>query len=181
MEAQGSGEWLLRLEFRFQQHPERHPGVTWATAHERLHGNIKTWPALAWMEDTGGEPDVVGIEEGTGRLMICDCAAQSPVGRRSLCYDERARLARRENRPAGSAVAQAEAMGLQILNESQYRRLQCLGEFDTKSSSWIETPQPIRILGGALFCDRRYDAVFTYHNGAESYYAARGFRAILMV
>jgi hypothetical protein len=133
------------------------------------------------MEASGGEPDVIGQDRSTGKFIFCDCAAESPLGRRSLCYDREALNARKENRPAGSALEMALAMGVELLTEGQYRELQRLGEFDTKTSSWIATPQDVRALGGALFCDRRYDKVFVYHNGAQSYYAARGFRSLLRV
>ena len=137
--------------------------------------------SLRQMEDTGGEPDVIGQDEATGRVTLCDCAAESPSGRRSLCYDQDALDARKEHKPQGSAVEMAAAMGIQLLTEEQYRALQRLGEFDIKTSSWVSTPPQVRLLGGALFCDRRYGQVFVYHNGAQSYYAARGFRGWLQV
>jgi hypothetical protein len=133
------------------------------------------------MEQTGGEPDVIGRDEATGEFVFCDCSAESPSGRRSLCYDRKALDSRKENKPSGNAVEMAALMGIEILTEQQYRELQQLGEFDKKTSSWVNTPAKIRDLGGALFCDRRYDQVFVYHNGAESYYAARGFRGLLKV
>lgn len=133
------------------------------------------------MESSGGEPDVIAYDKKSGQVLFCDCAAESPAGRRSLCYDRAALDSRKENKPAGSAVEAAAAMGVELLDEQQYRELQLLGEFDTKTSSWVATPRNVRALGGALFCDRRYDTVFVYHNGAQSYYAARGFRALFRV
>lgn len=173
---------LAVLEARFAQHPQRHAGLAWRDVAARL----KAAPAavlssLAAMEDTGGEPDVTAQDPASGALVFCDCAAESPAGRRSLCYDAEAWHARKENRPAGSALDTAARMGVTLLDEAQYRALQQLGEFDLKTSSWIATPPAVRALGGALFCDRRYEQVFTYHNGAQSYYAVRGFRAWLQV
>lgn len=165
------------LEARFAAHPERHAGIGWDAVAPRLDG--RALAALAAMEASGGEPDVIGREGD--RLVFCDCAAESPAGRRSLCYDRAALDARRENKPRGSAVEMAEAMGAALLDEAGYAALQSVGEFDRKTSSWLATPEPVRRLGGALFGDRRYGRVFTYHNGAESYYAARGFRVRLLV
>jgi hypothetical protein len=173
-----TGKVLLKtLEARFAAHPQRHPGVAWPDVAARF--TPKALKALAAMEETGGEPDVVG-REGEAFVFV-DCAPESPAGRRSLCFDRAALDARKENKPKGAAMELAATMGVTLLDEAQYRALQTLGQFDRKTSSWIATPAPIRRLGGALFCDRRYDAVFTYHNGAESYYAARGFRARLAV
>jgi hypothetical protein len=172
---------LQHLHTRFLQHPERHAGLTWPDVLARLDGNAAALASLQQMEDTGGEPDVIGVDPSTGRIMFCDCAPESPAGRRSLCYDRAALDARKEAKPTGSAVELATAMGVELLTEAQYRTLQALGTFDTKTSSWISTPSEIRALGGALFGDRRYDHVFVYHNGAQSYYAARGFRGLLLV
>lgn len=163
------------LEARFVANVDRHPGLRWQRVAEHL--DARTLAALTAMEETGGEPDVLELP-GSG-LAFVDCAAESPVGRRSLCFDRDARLARKEAPPKNSALELAEAMGVEILDEAEYRALQAVGAFDTKTSSWIATPEAIRALDGALFCDRRYDHVFTYHNGAQSYYAARGFRAKL--
>ena len=173
---------LGALQVRFEQHPERHPNLQWATVRAKLEaaGNGKLW-SLAEMERTGGEPDVVGTDAETGEYLFVDCAAESPKERRSLCFDRAALDARKENKPKGSAMELAAAMGITLLTEQEYRALQALGSFDTKTSSWVQTPASIRQLGGALFCDRRYNQVFTYHNGAESYYAARGFRGLLRV
>ena len=170
------------LKARFEKNPNRHKGVEWATVRERLSGAAaeKLW-SLHEMERTGGEPDVIAHNTKTGELTFADCSAQSPGGRRSLCYDRAALESRKEHRPANSAMDVAAAMGIELLNEEEYRRLQQLGEFDSKTSSWVATPAGIRKLGGALFCDRRYGTVFLYHNGAESYYAARGFRGALKV
>jgi Protein of unknown function (DUF4256) len=159
----------------------RHKGLEWGKVLEKLKANPgKLW-SLNEMEATGGEPDVVGYDKKTGEYIFYDCSAESPNGRRSLCYDEDALESRKENKPAGSALDMAESIGVEILSEEQYRQLQELGKFDLKTSSWVHTPADIRKLGGAVFCDRRYDTVFLYHNGAESYYAARGFRGSLRV
>jgi hypothetical protein len=159
----------------------RHKGLSWAKIRSRLEANAaKIW-SLSEMERTGGEPDVVGHDQETGEYIFYDCSAESPAGRRSLCYDREALQSRKENKPQNNAMDLAAATGVDLLNEEQYRELQSLGKFDTKTSSWVKTPARIRELGGALFCDRRYDTVFTYHNGAESYYAARGFRACLKI
>lgn len=173
---------LLRtLRSRFEQHPARHAGLAWAQVLARLDAAPAALKALAAMESSGGEPDVIGVEAGTGELLFCDCAAESPAGRRSLCFDDEALHARKENKPPGSAAGLAREMGVELLSEAQYRALQQLGQFDLKTSSWIATPDDVRALGGSLFCDRRYGRVFVYHNGAQSYYAARGFRALLRV
>ena len=174
-------ELLQALKARFESHPHRHPGVAWADVQARLAANVRALRSLQAMEATGGEPDVVGKATPSGEFVFCDCSPESPIGRRSGCYDAEARLARKENRPEGSATEMAAAMGIELLDEKRYRALQALGEFDTKTSSWIETPPDVRALGGALFCDRRYGKVFVYHNGAQSYYAARGFRGSVRV
>ncbi len=169
------------LRTRFHKNLNRHPGLEWEKVQARLEAaRAGLWP-LSEMERTGGEPDVVGFDRQTGEYAFFDCSAESPPGRRSLCYDREALDSRKQNRPGNSALDMAAAMGIELLTEEQYRRLQELGEFDTKTSSWIRTPARIRQLGGALFCDRRYDTVFVYHNGAESYYAARGFRGSVKV
>jgi hypothetical protein len=154
----------------------RHPGVAWADVQARLDADPDALRSIGEMEATGGEPDVIGRADATGRYVFCDCAAESPSGRRSVCYDDEALESRKEHKPPASAVAMAAEMGIELLTEDQYRALQTLGEFDTKTSSWVSTPPEVRALGGALFCDRRYGKVFVYHNGAQSYYAARGFR-----
>jgi len=173
---------LLRtLQARFEKNAKRHTGITWAQVQSRLgSAPPAALNALAAMESSGGEPDVIGVDS-SGEVLFCDCAAESPSGRRSLCFDDDALNARKENKPQGSAIGMARAMGVELLSESQYRALQQLGEFDLKTSSWIATPDAVRTLGGALFCDRRYGQVFVYHNGAQSYYAARGFRGLLRV
>lgn len=167
---------LTTLQARFEKNMPRHKGVTWAHVHARLEANPKKLQTLLEMEETGGEPDVIGFDKKSGAVTFCDCSAESPKDRRSLCFDGPALKARKENKPRGSAAEMAAAMGCEMLTEEQYRALQQLGEFDLKTSSWIQTPASIRSLGGALFCDRRFGQVFVYHNGAESYYAARGFR-----
>ena len=169
------------LKRRFGQHMERHQGIAWAAVQARLEAQAAKLRSLGEMERTGGEPDVVGRDEKTGELIFFDCAPESPAGRRSACYDREGLESRKEHRPADNAIDMAAAMGIELLTEDQYRALQQLGSFDTKTSSWIRTPAPIRKLGGALFCDRRYDSVFVYHNGAQSYYASRGFRGSLRV
>lgn len=172
---------LGALQARFEQHRQRHPGLDWAQVQARLEAQpAKLW-SLNEMERSGGEPDVVGQDAKTGEVTFVDCCAESPDGRRSLCYDPAALEARKTAKPAGSALGMAAAMGVELLTEAQYRALQRQGEFDLKTSSWIQTPADIRALGGALFMDRRYGTVFVYHNGAESYYGARGFRAALRV
>ena len=181
MKPQESEALLQALKLRFENNMRRHPGIAWAQVQTRLEANPNAWKSLRGMEATGGEPDVIGADEKTGHVTFCDCSAESPAGRRSACYDREALDSRKENKPASSAVEMAAAMGVELLAEAQYRDLQQLGEFDTKTSSWIKTPPDIRALGGALFCDRRYGKVFVYHNGAPSYYAARGFRGLLRV
>lgn len=174
-------ELINILKARFENNMNRHKGLVWAKVQARLEKNpAKLW-SLNEMERTGGEPDVIGFDKKTGKYIFMDCSAESPKDRRSLCYDHEARESRKEHKPKDSAVNMAAAMGIELLTEEQYRELQKLGEFDTKTSSWVQTPPEIRKLGGAIFCDRRYDHVFTYHNGAESYYAARGFRGLLRV
>ena len=176
----GRHEALLQtLKNRFDKNTQRHKGVAWAAVEARLTKHEGKLRSLAEMERTGGEPDVIGHDKKTGEFIFYDCSAESPAGRRSLCYDQDALKSRKENRPEGSAVEMAASMGIELLTEDQYRGLQQLGEFDLKTSSWVKTPSEIRRLGGALFCDRRYDTVFLYHNGAQSYYAARGFRGSL--
>jgi len=169
-----------RLHARFDAHPSRHAGIAWPEVLARLQARPDALAVLQRMEDSGGEPDVTGRDAG-GAIVFCDCSPESPSGRRSLCYDRAAYDARKENRPSGNAADLADEIGIALLTEAQYRELQSLDEFDLKTSSWIATPPAIRRLGGALFCDRRYGTVFTYHNGAQSYYAARGFRGRIAV
>jgi hypothetical protein len=178
----GNREILVQtLESRFQEHSERHGGIAWPDVRQRLlRDGGKLW-SLGEMESSGGEPDVIGHDPKTGEYIFVDCAPQAPKGRRSLCYDRAALDARKEHRPKDSAMAVAAAMGIELLSEDEYRGLQALGEFDTTTSSWLLTPADVRKLGGALFGDRRFGRVFIYHNGAESYYAARGFRGSLKV
>ena len=176
-----SDELLKTLKARYEKNLDRHQGYEWANVQTRLEANPEKLWSLNEMEKTGGEPDVVGHDKKTGEYIFFDCSAESPKDRRSLCYDREALDSRKENKPKNSALDMAAAIGIEILTEEQYRELQKLGNFDTKTSSWVKTPVEIRKLGGAIFCDRRYDHVFTYHNGAESYYAARGFRGWLRV
>jgi hypothetical protein len=179
--SQQRKQLLNTLKSRFEQAANRHKGLQWAEVQARLEANAQKLWSLNEMERTGGEPDVVGQDKASGEYLFYDCSAESPKGRRSLCYDGEALASRKEHKPADSAVNMAADMGIELLTEEAYRELQDLGAFDTKTSSWIKTPANIRKLGGALFCDRRYDTVFVYHNGAESYYAARGFRGLLRV
>jgi len=172
---------LEALKTRFEAHPERHKDLIWNTVRAVLEAAPGKLRSLDEMEESGGEPDLVGRDPDTGELLFADCSAESPAGRRSLCYDQEALDGRKEHKPASSALGRARAMGAELLTEAQYRRLQTLGEFDSKTSSWIATPQDIRKLGGALFCDRRFGHIFVYHNGADSYYSSRGFRCILRV
>ncbi len=172
---------LETLRARFEKNKNRHKGLEWEKIQTKLEGDTEKLRSLNEMERTGGEPDVVDFDEKTGEYIFYDCSTESPTGRRSFCYDGEALASRKENKPKNNAMAVAAAIGIEILNEEQYRQLQRLGKFDTKTSSWIKTPAEIRKLGGALFCDRRYDHVFVYHNGAESYYAARGFRGMIKV
>jgi hypothetical protein len=181
MNAKQREELLAVLKARFESNMNHHKGLEWGKLRARLEVNAAKLQSLGEMERTGGEPDVVGYDKKTGEYIFYDCSAESPKGRRSLCYDREALDSRKEHKPAGSAIDMAAAMGVELLTEEQYRELQELGEFDTKTSSWVQTPAAIRMLGGALFCDRRYDTIFVYHNGAESYYAARGFRGWLRV
>ena len=174
-------ELLKTLQTRFEQNRYRHTGVDWAKVAQRLSEKPEKLRSLFEMERTGGEPDVTGTDTTTGEYLFFDCSAESPAARRSLCYDREALDARKENKPASSVLDVASDMGVSLLNEDEYRALQLTGAFDQKTSSWVRTPQEIRKLGGAIFCDRRYDHVFTYHNGAESYYSSRGFRASLRV
>ena len=174
-------ELLNALQSRFEQNMSRHKNLEWAQVRAKLEGNSEKLWSLNEMERTGGEPDVVGQDKKTGEYIFYDCSAESPKGRRSLCYDGDALQSRKEHKPVNSALDMAAAIGIELVTEEQYRELQKLSEFDTKTSSWVKTPAAIRKLGGALFCDRRYNTVFVYHNGAESYYAARGFRCILKV
>ena len=175
-------EELLRAwKARFEKNMNRHKGLEWAKVQAKLEANIEKLWSLHEMERTGGEPDVVGHDKKTGEYIFYDCSAESPKGRRSLCYDRKALESRKEHKPKNSAIDLASAMGVELLTEKQYRELQELGEFDTKTSSWVKTPSDIRKLGGALFCDRRFGHVFVYHNGAESYYAARGLRGLLRI
>ncbi len=174
-------ELLSVLRKRFEKNMNRHKGINWETVEARIDANPDKLWALHEMELTEGEPDVVGVDKKTGAVIFYDCAPESPKGRRSLCYDPEALESRKEHKPKDSAIGMADAMGVEILTEEQYRELQKLGKVDTKTSSWIQTPADIRKLGGALFCDWRYGHVFVYHNGAESYYAARGFRASVAV
>ncbi len=181
MTAKQGDELLRVLKTRFEQNMHRHKGLKWAEVQDRLEAHPDKLASLYQMENTGGEPDVVGHDAKTGEYLFYDCSPESPKGRRSLCYDREALESRKQFKPADSAMDMAAAMGIELLTEEQYRALQKLGRFDTKTSSWLQTPEAIRKLGGAIFGDRRYDHVFVYHNGAESYYAARGFRGSLRV
>src|ERR1700732_481171 len=174
-------ELLRALKARFEKNMNRHKGLKWDTVQAKLEANAEKLWSLNEMEGTGGEPDVVGHDKKTGEYIFYDCSAESPKGRRSVCYDREALDSRKEHKPKDSAVGMAAAMGIELLTEEQYRELQKFGKFDTKTSSWVKTPSAIRKLGGALFCDRRFDTVFVYHNGAESYYAGRAFRGSLKV
>jgi Protein of unknown function (DUF4256) len=181
LSAEQCEELLSALKARFEKNMNRHKGCEWAKVQAKLEAKTEKLWSLNEMERTGGEPDVVGHDKKTGEYIFYDCSAESPKGRRSLCYDREALTARKEHKPENSALDVAAALGIELLTEEQYRELQQLGNFDTKTSSWVKTPSDIRKLGGALFCDRRYDTVFVYHNGAESYYAARAFRGSLRV
>lgn len=181
MKAQQREALLELLKSRFEKNKHRHKGIEWEKVRIRLEANAEKLRSLDEMEKTGGEPDIVGYDKKSREYIFCDCSAESPKGRRSVCYDREALASRKENAPENNAVDMAAAMGIELLTEQQYRELQELGEFDLKTSSWIQTPAAIRKLGGALFCDRRYDHVFVYHNGAQSYYSARGFRGSLRV
>lgn len=181
LSAEAAKELLNVLKKRFEKHMDRHKGMDWAKIQAKLEANPKKLWSLDEMEATDGEPDVIAYDQQKDEYLFCDCSPESPKGRRSLCYDQEAWNSRKEHKPVGSALERAAEMGIELLTEEQYRELQQLGNFDTKTSSWVETPAAIRKLGGAIFCDRRYGTVFMYHNGAESYYAARGFRGILKV
>src|SRR5215470_8227947 len=174
-------ELLRALKDRFEKNMSRHEGLEWAKIQAKLEANTDKLWSLSEMEGTGGEPDVIGHDQQAVEYIYCDCSAESPKGRRSACYDREALDSRKEHKPENNAIDMAAAMGIELLTEEQYRELQKLGNFDTKTSSWVKTPSAIRKLGGALFCDRRYDTVFVYHNGAESYYAGRGFRGLVRV
>jgi hypothetical protein len=181
MPASSTDVLLATLQHRFAANPSRHAGITWAAVQARLLASPDALRTIGEMERTGGEPDVVGQDAATGEFLIVDCSAESPAGRRSLCFDPAALDARKENKPAGSALGMAAEMGVTLLTEAEYHALQAVGSFDTKTSSWVATPPAVRALGGAIFGDRRYDRVFIYHNGAPSYYAARGFRGMVRV
>jgi hypothetical protein len=181
LSAEQRSALLKTLKARFEKNSNRHKGLDWSKVQTKLEASAEKMWSLNEMENTGGEPDVVGHDKKTGEYIFFDCSAESPAGRRSICYDHEALEKRKEHKPADSAINMAAEMGIELLSEEQYRELQKLGKFDTKTSSWIMTTATIRKLGGALFCDRRYDTVFVYHNGAESYYAARGFRGSLRV
>lgn len=176
-----NSELLNILKARFEANMNRHKDIDWADVQVKLESNPDKLRSLEEMERTGGEPDVIGHDKNTGEFIFYDCSAESPTGRRSVCYDNEALESRKKNKPENSAIGMANHMGIEILTEEQYRELQTLGKFDLKTSSWVKTPDRIRKLGGAIFCDRRYDTVFVYHNGAESYYASRGFRGSLRV
>lgn len=181
LSAEQRNELLKTLKARFEKNMNRHKGIEWAKVQAKLEANAEKLWILDDMETTGGEPDVVDYDKKTGEYIFYDCSAESPKGRRSVCFDGDALASRKEHKPANSAMEMAADMGIELLSEEEYRALQQLGSFDLKTSSWIQTPAAVRKLGGALFCDRRYDQVFLYHNGAESYYAARGFRGSLRV
>ncbi len=181
MKSKSHDKLLSILKERFDQSMHRHPGILWPQVLDRLLAKKTALASLAEMEKTGGEPDVVAYDKGSAEYWFVDCSKESPVGRRSVCYDQEALRSRKQNKPKASALEMGESMGIELLTEAQYRDLQKLEAIDTKTSSWIMTPADIRKRGGALFCDRRYEAVFVYHNGAESYYAARGFRGLLRV
>jgi hypothetical protein len=181
MKAKERDQLIETLKTRFEKNMNRHPGLEWAKVQAKLERADDKLRSLREMESTGGEPDVIGHDKKAGEYIFVDCSAESPKGRRSVCYDGEALASRKEHKPASSALDMAAAMGIQLLTEEEYRQLQKLGAYDTKTSSWIQTPSEIRKLGGAIFADRRYNHVFVYHNGAESYYAARGFRGLLKV
>jgi hypothetical protein len=181
MKAKEREDLVRALKARFEKNMQRHTGIAWADVQAKVEGDLDALRSLREMEATGGEPDVIDQDQDSAHFTFCDCSPESPIGRRSTCYDAEARESRKEHKPEDSAVEMAAAMGVELLTEEQYRGLQKLGEFDVKTSSWIETPTDVRALGGALFCDRRYGKVFVYHNGAQSYYAARGFRGLLRV
>lgn len=174
-------ELLYTLKARFEKNTNRHKSIKWDEIQKKLEANAKKLWSLNEMEKTAGEPDVVGLDQKTGEYIFFDCSAESPSGRRSLCYDREALESRKKHKPENNVLDMAAAMGIELLTEEQYRELQKIVEFDLKTSSWVKTPEKIRKLGGAIFCDRRYDTVFTYHNGAESYYASRGFRGVIQI
>jgi len=174
-------ELLSTVKAHFEKNMSRHKGLEWDKIKAKLETNIDKLWTLNEMERTGGDPDVVGVDENTGEYLFYDCSAESPKGRRSICYDHEALESRKQHKPKDSAIGMAAAIGIELLSENEYKHLQTLGNFDTKTSSWVKTPAEIRKLGGAIFCDRRYNTVFVYHNGADSYYAARGFRGLLRV
>jgi hypothetical protein len=181
LSAADRDELLLTLQARFEKNMKRHKGIEWSKVHAKLEDSPAALASLNEMEATGGEPDVVGYDKKSGEFIFFDCSPETPKGRRSICYDHEALEARKEHKPKDSAISMASDMGIEMLTEEEYRELQKLGEFDLKTSSWVQTPDAIRKLGGALFCDRRYDTVFVYHNGADSYYGVRGFRGSLRV
>lgn len=181
LSAEKQKELLQTLKTRFEKNMDRHREISWLNVEEKLNKNKEKLWSLNEMENTGGEPDVVGFDKTTNEIIFYDCSEESPKGRRSLCYDREALDSRKEHKPQNNVIDTAELIGIELLDEQQYRNLQKLGSFDLKSSSWIKTPDEIRKLGGAVFCDRRYNTVFVYHNGAESYYAARGFRGLLRI
>jgi hypothetical protein len=181
LSAEQREELIKTLKVRFEKNKSRHTGLEWANVQSKLETNAAKLWSLAEMERTGGEPDIIEYDNEADEYIFCDCSAESPKGRRSFCYDREALEFRKEYKPENNAIDMATAMGIELLTEEQYRELQTLDKFDTKTSSWVQTPAGIRKLGGAIFCDRRYDHVFTYHNGAESYYAVRGFRGLLRV
>ena len=181
MKAAVKDELIETLKNRFEKNTGRHKGIDWSAVQAKLEANPRKLEALYEMERTGGEPDVIGYDKNADSFTYADCSPESPKGRRSICYDRDALDSRKENKPGGNAIEMASSLGIEILTEAQYRELQKFGEFDTKTSSWVKTPPNVRKLGGALFCDRRYGQVFVYHNGAESYYAARGFRGLVSV
>ena len=172
---------LKTLQDRFEKNMQRHKGISWTEVQVKLERSLAGLRSLQEMEGSGGEPDVIGQDKASGRFVFADCSPESPIDRRSTCYDAKARAERKENKPESSAEEMAAAMGVELMTEDQYRELQKLGEFDLKTSSWVQTPADVRALGGALFCDRRYGKVFLYHNGVQSYYASRGFRGVLRV
>jgi hypothetical protein len=181
LSAADRDELLLTLQARFEKNMKRHKAIEWSKVHAKLEDSPAALASLNEMEATGGEPDVVGYDKKSGEFIFFDCSPETPKGRRSICYDHEALEARKEHKPKDSAISMASDMGIEMLTEEEYRELQKLGEFDLKTSSWVQTPDAIRKLGGALFCDRRYDTVFVYHNGADSYYGVRGFRGSLRV
>ena len=181
LSAKQQEELLSILKARFEKNKKRHEGIDWKEVEAKLEVNSPKLWSINQMQETGGEPDVIGQDKKTGEFIFCDCSAESPVGRRSLCYDKQGLDSRKEHKPVGNAIDMAASMGIELLTEEEYRDLQRLGEFDKKTSSWVKTPADVRKLGGSLFCDYRYGKVFVYHNGAQSYYAVRGFRGSVRV